>query len=214
MVDFVIKKGVNVMTIEEFLLNNLRDYERALEFVVFYLNLILKDFGLISSVESRIKSGQSTKDKVRRKKVPVADITNCIRDIAGARVIVKYKDWIPALVEEIKKIPGLTICGVKDYIANPKKNGYSGYHLDVVISTPTKDGNKLVPVEIQIRTLAQHVWATIEHEHRYAAAKAGKEVGSQKIDWLFRRLATACALVDKIVIAIRLLCAETKIAQK
>ena len=199
------------MTTEEYYKEHEREFERALELLVLRIGFIFKDMGLLWSYEYRLKTLTSLIEKVRRKKILVSEIPDKIKDIAGARLIIKYRDWIPMLVEELKKIPNLEVIGIKDYNSEPKQNGYSGYHLYVRVLTPMKDGSsKMVPVEIQIRTLPQHVWATIEHEFRYSAAKAGKEVGNKRINWLFRRLANVCALADKLTTTIRLVCAETK----
>ena len=56
---------------------------------------------------------------------------------------------------------------IKDYIKNPKENGYRSLHLVVEIPVYLANEKVMVPVEIQIRTIAMDFWATLEHHLRY-----------------------------------------------
>ena len=56
---------------------------------------------------------------------------------------------------------------IKDYITNPKKNGYRSLHMIVMVDVYFSDQKRSVPVEIQIRTLAMDFWASTEHQIRY-----------------------------------------------
>lgn len=143
------------------------------------------------------------KEKCERKGIKPEEIEDKLGDFVGSRVICKYLDKIPDLVEEIKKIPGLTVVKVKDYIKDPKPNGYAGYHLICKVLIPTKEGNKLLTTEVQIRTLPQDNWAAIEHEIRYKPKESNKEVDEEQLDKMFKKLAQACSVVDLLNMQIR-----------
>ena len=65
----------------------------------------------------------------------------------------------------------IKILKVKDYIKNPKPNGYSSYHMIVEIPVFFSKGKTPMKVEIQIRTMAMNFWATIEHSLQYKYKK-------------------------------------------
>ncbi len=56
---------------------------------------------------------------------------------------------------------------VKDYIKNPKPNGYRSYHMIVEIPVFFSKGKTPMRAEIQIRTNGMDFWATLEHQLRY-----------------------------------------------
>ena len=90
-----------------------------------------------------------------------------INDIAGIRIICPLKRDIFVIKDLIKKLSGVNIIKEKDYVTNPKKSGYSSYHL--IVETPTNLFEKTiyVKVEIQIRTLTMDFWANLEHKTKY-----------------------------------------------
>ena len=59
---------------------------------------------------------------------------------------------------------------VKDYIAEPKPNGYKSLHAIVEIPVFLSTGPVHVPVELQIRTIAMDFWASLEHKIHYKLA--------------------------------------------
>ena len=75
----------------------------------------------------------------------------------------------------------ITILKVKDYIQNPKDNGYKSLHLLVEIPIFLTDRSEKVTVEIQIRTIAMDFWASLEHKIYY---KFQKEVPEKLIQEL------------------------------
>lgn len=79
---------------------------------------------------------------------------NTMIDIAGCRCIVKFTNHIYELIALLKE--NLFVLDFKDYIKNPKADGYSSYHLFVKL---TPDSSKVI--EIQLRTQKQHDWATL-----------------------------------------------------
>lgn len=63
----------------------------------------------------------------------------------------------------------------KDYIKNPKANGYMSYHLIIGMPVYHTDGMEYYPVEIQLRTMAMDLWASMEHRICYKEEGIGKE---------------------------------------
>ena len=55
----------------------------------------------------------------------------------------------------------------KDYIRNPKPNGYRSLHMIVSVPIFLAHEKKYMRVEIQLRTLAMDFWATLEHKINY-----------------------------------------------
>lgn len=93
-----------------------------------------------------------------------------ITDIGGIRVICSYINDIYDIVKMLKQQDDLLIVREKDYIANPKPNGYRSYHLIVAIPIFLSSEKQIIPVEIQMRTIAMDFWASLEHQLRYKTA--------------------------------------------
>ncbi|BDR58077.1 GTP pyrophosphokinase [Xylocopilactobacillus apicola] len=127
------------------------------------------DYAPIHSMESRMKSPESIIEKLVRKQLPVSvdNIKENIFDIAGIRVITSYIDDVYSVADLLKKQSDITVLKEKDYIKNPKSNGYRSLH--VIFSVPVfqTDGVYDVPVEVQFRTIGMDFWASLEHELVY-----------------------------------------------
>ena len=118
----------------------------------------------IEHIKYRIKSDESIEGKLLKKNVtPSIENALTLKDLAGIRLVCVFENDIYKIVEKIKDIDYLTVTNEKDYVKTPKKSGYRGYHLIVDVSY--KD--KIIPVEIQIRSLAMDFWACIEHKLIY-----------------------------------------------
>lgn len=155
---------------------------------------ILYDYDLIDHINTRIKSPESIEKKMSKRNIPLQykNMIEEINDIAGIRVICPLKKDIYSIKEFIENIPGLRVIKEKDYITNPKKSGYTSYHL--IVEVPISLSRKLmyVKVEIQIRTMAMDFWASLEHKMKYKpktelSKSASKELVSyakmiQKLD--------------------------------
>ena len=61
----------------------------------------------------------------------------------------------------------ITLVNRKDYIEQPKYNGYRSLHLIVTVPIFTETGKRFVNVEVQMRTIAMDFWASLEHKLRY-----------------------------------------------
>ncbi len=136
------------------------------------------DYNPIHHIEERLKSPQSMLEKLRRKGKTFNsnNARETLHDIAGVRVICNYIEDIYAVAEFLTKQDDVTLVKIKDYIKNPKPNGYRSLHL--VIETPVylSDRKELVHVEVQIRTIAMDFWASLEHQLKY---KTDSEVSAE-----------------------------------
>ncbi len=123
----------------------------------------------IHHIESRMKSVPSIFEKLERygKEATLDSMEKYIMDIAGLRVIVSYVQDSYAILEYLEHQDDLEVVTVKDYIANPKPNGYRSLHLIVKIPVYFLNGKQSIPVEIQIRTIAMDFWASLEHDLKY-----------------------------------------------
>ena len=123
----------------------------------------------IKNIYSRIKSDESMCGKLFRKKLPkTAEAAQMyLNDIAGLRVIVGFIDDVYQIAEALKKQEDINILSERDYIKNPKPNGYRSYHLVVNLPVRTTESSKRVNAEIQLRTIAMDFWASLEHEMKY-----------------------------------------------
>ncbi len=123
----------------------------------------------IESIKTRLKSPQSIQDKLKRLDVPMtlSSIENCLNDVAGIRVICGFVDDIYLLADCLERQDDVRIIKKKDYIKNPKPNGYRSLHLIVEIPIFLCEEKKIIKAEIQLRTIAMESWANLEHRLRY-----------------------------------------------
>ena len=150
-------------------------YKCAIMEVETKFNVMSEEFSLqydrnpIETIKSRLKSVESILEKLSRKKIfpTVEAIENNIFDIAGIRVICSYEEDIYMIAKAILSQDDVTLYEEKDYIKNPKPNGYRSLHL--IIETPIflHDRKKIMKVEIQLRTIAMDLWASLEHKIKY-----------------------------------------------
>ena len=130
-------------------------------------------FKLYEQFISRIKESDSMREKCRRKNLPETSQSALkeIRDSIGIRIVCGFVDDIYKTIDVIKDIPGVSIYNEKDYILNAKPNGYRSYHLILEVETEFPDvlGNERGTyfVEVQLRTIAQDSWASLEHQMKY-----------------------------------------------
>lgn len=127
------------------------------------------DHNPIHHIESRLKSAQSIYGKMKKKNLPlsVEEVKNNIFDIAGVRVICNYVNDISRIANLLLKQSDVTLIRMKDYVSNPKPNGYRSLHLVVKVPIFLAESVEYTPVEIQIRTIAMDLWASLEHKLKY-----------------------------------------------
>lgn len=125
----------------------------------------------IHHMQSRMKTIQSMMEKLGRKNAQrsIASAVENLTDIAGIRVICSYLQDVYTVAELLTLQDDIHVVKVRDYIKNPKENGYRSLHLVVEIPVFLSEGRVMVPVEIQIRTIAMDFWASLEHSLRYKA---------------------------------------------
>lgn len=121
------------------------------------------------SIKTRLKKPISIYEKMKRKGYPVTveNIETHLADVAGIRVICSFPDDIYRLADMLIKQDDITLLERKDYIRNPKPNGYRSLHLILQIPIFLSDVKKYMKVEVQFRTIAMDFWASLEHKLKY-----------------------------------------------
>ncbi|KRA25684.1 GTP pyrophosphokinase [Microbacterium sp. Root61] len=155
--------------------------------------LHMHDYNPIEHVSSRVKSPDSLVEKVTRKGIDPGfpSIRENITDVAGIRVTVSFVADAYRLFDLLTQQDDITIRTVKDYIAEPKANGYKSLHVIVDVPVFLSTGRVLVPVEVQFRTIAMDFWASLEHKIYY---KFDRQVPAPLLDSLKDAADTAAAL--------------------
>lgn len=127
------------------------------------------NYNPIEHVKSRLKTPDSIVKKLKRYNydVTMENMTEKLSDIAGIRIICSFIPDIYQIADLIARQNDVTVLYVKDYIKNPKPNGYKSYHMVVTIPINLSDGPVETKVEIQIRTVAMDFWASLEHKIYY-----------------------------------------------
>lgn len=167
------------MLIEETNSHDLRiamlPYVSALKVVNMYIDTIEEELftykrqNPIEHVKSRLKRPSSIARKLEKKGLEpsIENALKYIDDIAGVRIVCQFQDDIYKVADVIKNFENIRIVQIKDYIENPKENGYRSYHMHVEIPVRMLHGEEMVKVEFQLRTVAMDFWASLEHKIRY-----------------------------------------------
>ena len=153
-------------------------YNAAIKEVTTKLEVLDEEFKVrfdhnpIHSIESRLKAPRSIFGKLYKNghEITIDSIRRNLFDVAGVRVICSYIDDIYQMADFLTRQDDIKVLKRKDYIANPKENGYRSLHLVVEIPIFLSEKTEQVPVEIQIRTIAMDFWASLEHQLRYKAS--------------------------------------------
>ena len=138
-------------------------------------NVLNEEFSLqhdrnpIADIKSRLKSVESIEEKLTRKNIPVTcdAIEQNLNDVAGIRVICTFIDDVYMLADALLSQDDITLIQKKDYIENPKPNGYRSLHLIVEVPIFLAEEKRFMRVEIQLRTIAMDFWASLEHQLNY-----------------------------------------------
>ncbi len=143
------------------------------------------DHNPIHNIESRLKTPQSIIEKLRRKGLPlnIDSVKAELYDIAGIRVICNYADDIYQIANLLTSQDDIKLISVKDYIKEPKPNGYRSLHLVVEIPIFLAESTERVACEVQIRTIAMDFWASLEHKLKY---KREESVSKELSDRLYK----------------------------
>ena len=204
LVDPVVKALVNNNAIDKFEYNVMpfkrlmAYYKCAIMEVETKFKVLNQEFSLeydrnpIETIKTRLKSPDSIVKKLAKKDVPltVESIEKNLNDIAGVRVICSFPEDIYVLADCLLQQDDIKLIEVKDYIKNPKPNGYRSLHLNVEIPIFLKDEKKNMRVEVQLRTIAMDFWASLEHKLSY------KKDIPQDEEELLRRELLDCAQIS------------------
>ena len=163
------------------------------------LNILRDEFGLtagynpIESISCRVKTMESVLEKAGRKGIDLDldAIKDGLSDIAGVRVICSFVSDVYRIVELLTSQHDITVLQVKDYIAQPKPNGYRSLHVILEVPVFLSGGPEPVRVEVQFRTMAMDFWASLEHKTYY---KYDAHVPQHLIDGLTEAAETAAHL--------------------
>ena len=154
-------------------------YRSALKVAVTQLEILdeefasLYDHSPIHHIEYRIKTVDSIVEKLKRRgfEVTIDNIYAHIQDVAGVRVICNYLDDICYLRSLLARNENFKIIREVNYIKEPKESGYRSLHLICDVPIVISEGTLHLPVEIQLRTIAMDMWASLEHELRYKSQR-------------------------------------------
>lgn len=127
------------------------------------------DYNPIEHIKSRLKTADSIVEKLKKDgyEVTIENMREHLSDIAGIRIICSFTSDIYQIADMISNQGDVTVLHVKDYIKNPKPNGYKSYHMVVTVPVYLTDGPVETKVEIQIRSVAMDFWASLEHKIAY-----------------------------------------------
>ena len=150
-------------------------YESALKAINTKIEILNEEFihmyghTPIEHIKSRVKTPDSIVKKMKRNgyEVTIENMVEKLSDIAGIRIICSFNQDIYQIADMIARQKDVTVLYVKDYIRKPKPNGYKSYHMVVTIPIYLTEGPVETKVEIQIRTIAQDFWASLEHKIYY-----------------------------------------------
>lgn len=123
----------------------------------------------INSIKSRLKSVPSMREKLKKFgcALNAQSVEENLNDVAGVRVVCSFTEDVYTLANALLKQDDITLITIKDYIKNPKPNGYRSLHLIVGVPIFLAHEKRYMRVEIQLRTIAMDVWASLEHQLRY-----------------------------------------------
>ena len=123
----------------------------------------------IEFIKTRIKQPDSIATKLKKKGLPltVESVRSNLNDVAGVRVICAFIDDIYKVADMFSAQDDVKLIKTKDYIKNPKMNGYRSLHLIVEVPVFFSDHKEEMRVEVQIRTIAMDFWASLEHQVKY-----------------------------------------------
>ena len=129
----------------------------------------IHQYNPIEYIKSRIKTPNSIAKKLSRHGLEntMENMVEHINDIAGVRIVCSFTSDIYRLAEMIGKQKEFTILYIKDYMKHPKESGYRSYHMLITVPIQTTNGINPTKVEIQIRTIAMDLWASLEHKIYY-----------------------------------------------
>lgn len=121
------------------------------------------------AIKTRLKSPESIVGKLQSRgyALTIESMEENLNDIAGIRVVCSFQEDIYKLARMLTSQDDVSLIQIKDYIKNPKPNGYRSLHLILAVPVFLSSETKLIKVEIQFRTIAMDFWASLEHKMKY-----------------------------------------------
>ena len=173
------KQSIDLKQIKTELTRFMMSYKFALDEVNTKIDILkqefhyVHDYNPIEHVKSRLKTPESIFKKVFRKgyELSLPSIKENIQDIAGIRITCSFISDIYELSDMLQNQKDIKVIEIKDYIKNPKPNGYKSLHLILQIPIFMSDRVEETYVEVQIRTIAMDFWASLEHKIYYKYEK-------------------------------------------
>lgn len=173
---------VNIFPLDD---NTMQQYQAFSKLMAYYrcammeietkLNVLNVEYSLrydrnpISSIKTRLKTPVSIREKLTRRNIPVTveNIEETLNDVAGVRVVCSFPEDVHTIATALLKQDDVELIEKKDYILNPKPNGYRSLHLIVAVPIYLAHEKRKMRVEVQLRTIAMDFWASLEHQLRY-----------------------------------------------
>lgn len=151
------------------------------------------DYNPIEHIRSRLKTPESILKKLKKSghSPNFFNMKQHINDIAGVRIICSFKKDTYRISQLIKAQKDITIIEIKDYIKNPKPNGYKSLHMILSLPVFLSSGTENIKLELQIRTISMDFWASLEHKIYY---KYDKKIPSHISNELKKAAQTANTL--------------------
>ena len=162
----------------------LKEIKTKIEIIQDELKLFV-DYEPIEQISVRIKRPEKIIEKLDKKnyELTYGNMFEKINDIAGIRIVCNFKSDVYKIVQIIENFQDIRILNKKDFMKNPKKSGYMSYHLIIEVPVSFSQGTMWVKVEIQIRTLGMHFWASLEHKLKYKNSNISKNESKNLIKY-------------------------------
>lgn len=156
----------------------------------------------IEMIKSRVKKPISIVEKLQRRgyEISLDSMIHHLDDIAGIRVICSFVDDIYQVADMLMRQDDVHVIEIKDYIREPKENGYRSYHMIIEIPVFFSQMKQQMRVEVQIRTIAMDFWASLDHQLKYKKDLMGD---SETIGRELKACADVIAQTDEKMLAIR-----------
>ena len=144
----------------------------------------IKKYNPIEHIKTRIKSADSIINKLYKdnRSFSLENVEKYVNDIVGVRIICALESDVFDLIEIIRKSKIIKIINEKDFINTPKSTGYRSYHMIVEVPVELINGTVFVKAEIQIRTLAMDLWASLEHKLKYKSDYCTESISDKVIN--------------------------------
>ena len=145
----------------------------------------IKKYNPIEHIKTRIKSADSILAKLQRqgREFTIENVIDHVHDIVGVRIICSFKQDIYDLIKLLRDSNMIRVIKEKDYITNPKASGYRSYHLIVEVPVELINEKTYVKAEIQIRTLAMDLWASLDHKITYKNDDISEDIAKRIVDF-------------------------------